>query len=93
MRKCYETKLLKGICAVALSLALAVIGLFPTNVVSAKVIPNDKTGIPDKNLYQAILFELGKKSDKKITSDDLEDVYSIDGYYLFDSNDEKKLKV
>lgn len=63
----------------------------PLSVVSAKVIPNDKTGIPDKNLYQAILFELDKKSDKKITDDDLEEVYSI-GEYFIEKNRNKKVK-
>lgn len=91
MRKCYKSKLLKSICAVVLSFVLAVIGFFPTNVVSAKVISNDKTGIPDKNLYQAILFELGKKSDQKITEDDLEEVYSI-GNYFIEENRNKKVK-
>lgn len=86
-----DKKLLKSICAVMLSLILVVSGLLPTNVVSAKVIPNDKTGIPDKNLYQAILFELGKKSDKKITDDDLEEVYSIGGYFI-EKNENKKVK-
>lgn len=91
MKKHHKTKLLKSICAVALSLVLAVIGLFPTNVVSAKsqIIPNDKTGIPDKTLYQAILFELGKKSDKKITEDDLEEVYSIGDYFIEDNRNKK----
>lgn len=65
--------------------------LLPLSVVSAKVIPNDKTGIPDKNLYQAILFELDKKSDKKITDDDLEEVYSI-GEYFIEKNRNKKVK-
>ena len=41
-------------------------------MVSAKVIKNDKTGIPDKALYQAILFETGKNSNQKITENDLE---------------------
>lgn len=65
--------------------------LLPLSVVSAKVIPNDKTGIPDKNLYQAILFELDKKSDKKITDDDLEEVHSIGGYFI-EKNRNKKVK-
>lgn len=65
--------------------------LLPLSVVNAKVIPNDKTGIPDKNLYQAILFELDKKSDKKITDDDLEEVHSIGGYFI-EKNENKKVK-
>lgn len=91
MRKRYKTKLFKIIGMVALSFVLVVMGLFPTKMVSAKVIGNDKTGIPDKNLYQAILFELGKKSDQKITEDDLEEVYSIGGYFI-EKNRNKKVK-
>ena len=91
MRKRYKTKLFKIIGMVALSFVLVVMGLFPTKMVSAKVIGNDKTGIPDKNLYQAILFELGKKSDQKITEDDLEEVYSIGGYFI-EKNRNKKVE-
>ena len=91
MRKRNKTKLLKMIGMAALSFVFAVMGLFPTNVVSAKVIGNDRTGIPDKNLYQAILFELGKKSDQKITEDDLEEVYSIGGYFI-EKNRNKKVE-
>ena len=79
-------KILLSIVVMMLSMVL-----LPLNVVSAKVIPNDKTGIPDKNLYQAILFELDKKSDKKITDDDLEEVYSIGGYFI-EKNRNKKVK-
>ena len=61
MRKRYKTKLFKIIGMVALSFVLVVMGLFPTKMVSAKVIGNDKTGIPDKNLYQAILLFYRKK--------------------------------
>ena len=39
---------------------LIAVGVMPTKLVSAKVIKNDKTGIPDKALYQAILFETEK---------------------------------
>lgn len=88
-----RTKRLKSICAVMLAISLVVTGLFSVNIVSAKsqIIPNDKTGIPDKTLYQAILFEFGKKSDQKITEDDLEEVHSIGGYFI-EKNENKKVK-
>lgn len=79
-------KILLGIVTMTLSMIL-----LPFSAVSAKVIPNDKTGIPDKNLYQAILFELDKKSDQKITDNDLEEVDSIGGYFI-EKNRNKKVK-
>lgn len=88
-----ETNLLKSICAVILSLSLVLIGLFPVNVVSAKsqIIPNDETGIPDKNLYQAILYELDKKSDKQFTKKEVASLYSV-GFYFGGNNKNKKIK-
>lgn len=70
---------------------LIVVGVMPTKLVSAKVIKNDKTGIPDKALYQAILFETGKNSNQKITEKDLENVYSI-GDYFIEKNENRKIK-
>lgn len=83
----------KLIGKILLSIGVMMLSMFllPPNVVGAKVIPNDRTGIPDKNLYQAILFELDKKSDGKITDDDLDEVGSIGGYFI-EKNKNKKVK-
>ena len=70
---------------------LIAVGVMPTKLISAKVIKNDKTGIPDKALYQAILFETGKNSNQKITEKDLENVYSI-GDYFIEKNENRKIK-
>lgn len=79
----FKIKILKKICAATLSLALVVVGLFPVNIVTAKsqIIPNDETGIPDKYLYQEILYELDKKSDGKFTKEEAARVYRLDINY------------
>ena len=91
MQDNYKMKVLKAVCSVALILVLTITGTIQKNDVSAKVIPNNRTGIPDKNLYQAILFELDKKSDQKITDDDVEDLYYIGDFFGGD-NRNKNIK-
>lgn len=87
-------KMLKSMCTVMLAIVLVVIGLFPVNVVNAKsqIIPNDETGIPDKILYQAILFELDKKSDKQFTREEAASLYSLGDFYFTGENKNKKIK-
>lgn len=87
------TKRLNNICIIALVVVLMIIGLLPINIVSAKsrIIPNDESGIPDKNLYEAILYELDKKSGKQFREEELEEVYSL-GDYFSGNNENKKIK-
>ncbi len=48
------------------------LSVLPINVSAAEndVIPNDKTGIPDKVLYQCILEKLNKKEDETFTKEE-----------------------
>ncbi len=44
---------------------------------SSNVIENNKSGIPDKKLYQSILKKLGKKSKEKFTRQEAESIKSL----------------
>lgn len=80
-----KTRILKSVCLVILSLLIVITGLFTAYVVNAKseIIPNNDKGIPDKYLYQAILYSLEKKSDSKFTKDEAEGLYALDQTVFF----------
>lgn len=42
-----------------------------------EIIPNDETGIPDRKLYQAILYELGKSENDVLTKTEAESMESF----------------
>ena len=48
-----------------------------TTRASSNVIENNKSGIPDKNLYKTILKKLGKKTGQKFTKEEAERIKSL----------------
>ena len=48
--------------------------LIPTAVSASDVIENDNSGIPDQELYQSILEELGKKPNQTFTKQEAEKI-------------------
>lgn len=56
---------------------------------SSNVIENNKSGIPDKELYQSILIKLGKKPKEKFTRQEAESIKSL---IVYGSGDIESLK-
>ena len=51
--------------------------LIPTAIPASDVIENNNSGIPDQELYQSILEELGKKPNQKFTRQEAEKIQAL----------------
>lgn len=86
-------KCLKKIITMIICLSLMVTVLSDKTVFAkSEIIPNDETGIPDKGLYQAILWKLDKKSTGKFTKKEAASVYWLDTAGFEEENKIKTLK-
>ena len=71
---------------------MLMMAFLPMNTMAAKskIIPNDKTGIPDKVLYQTILKKLGKK--KSFTEEDAAKIKRLNAHNEFKKSKIKSLR-
>ena len=65
--------------------------LIPTAVPASDVIENNNSGIPDQELYQSILEELGKKPNQTFTKQEAETIQILTAAFREVRSEERRV--
>lgn len=84
-------KKIRKIWLIIFILTLLIVVLPLDAMAKSKIIPNDKTGIPDKVLYQAILRKLGKDKSDRFTKDEAKKITRLKSNNHYDKEKIKLL--